>query len=87
MDNQLNHTRIIIDSFEKKTLINYEVGNKLYPITTLHKTGEHIGEVIVDNRTDSSIVYNIGNLLQLFGECIKVALNQRDLMQNKPQQD
>ena len=78
MDNQFNHTRIIIDSSKKKTLINYEVGNRLYPIATLHKSEEHIGEVIVDNRTDSNIIYNIGNLLQLFGECIKIALNQRD---------
>lgn len=87
MDKQFNHTRIIIDSSKKKTLINYEIGNKLYPIATLCKSRERLGEVIVDDRTDSNIIYNIGNLLQLFGETIKIALNQRDLMQNKPQQD
>lgn len=85
MNNQLNHTRIIIDSSEKQTLINYEVGNKLYPIATLHKSGEHNGELIVDDRTHNDIIYNIGTLLQLYGDNIKIALNQSNLMQNKPQ--
>lgn len=87
MDNEIKHTRIIIYSSEEQTIVNYEVGDKLYPIATLHKTGDKVGTVTVDDRTNSRIVYNIGSLLQLFGDSIKIALDNRDLTQNKPQDD
>lgn len=87
MDNEIKHTRIIIDSFKEQTIVNYEVDDKLYPIATLHKTGDKVGTVTVDDRTNSRIIYNIGNLLQAFGDTIKIALDNRDLMQNKPQDD
>lgn len=78
-----NTNKITIDSSDKQTVVNYEVGNKLYPIATLHEIGDNIGDVTVDDRTNDNIIYNIANLLQLLGEAIKIALSQHYLTQNK----